>query len=449
MKEISPTSLKIYKSSFSKDKTNEIAQRAVIVNGIYNSTRNYEAVNLDQNQWSYEIDAGDIHDQARSGRCWLYAALVLAEVKMAKKLKISSLKLSKSYLNFYDKLEMCNSFYQSIIDSRNEELFSKKVQNILSTKQYDGGYWHEAANLIEKYGVVPESAMTETRDTKLSSSLNSILDEKLSNDAKKIRDSKNPQELKEQLLDEVYKILAISYGLPPEKFVFDFSPEKNDKKSKNKDEKEKKKEDKNKKNLKTIHTTPLDFWKKYGFEINDFACLSFMLDYKKSNWETFYEEDGVDSMYDKKYQFATTKMSNEIKQSIIKQLKNGEPVWFSWDVEKQFSGKLGILDSELWKYNDLYDLKLNLDKESRGFYHDISNSLHATAIVGYREEKGKITHWKVKNSWGKDHGQSGFISMNDNYLDNYILDAVVRKKYLPENVQDIFNTKPTVIRYWD
>ena len=222
MKEISKSSLKKYKSSFYDDKNNQIAQRAVISNGIYQSTRDYSAVNLDQNQWSYEIDAGDIHSQEQSGRCWLYAALVLAETKMAKNLKVANLKLSKSYLYFYDKLEMANSFYQNIIDTRDKDLHSKDVQHILRVKQYDGGYWHEAANLIEKYGVVPESAMTETQDTKNSGSLNSILNEKLSIDAQKLRDSKKPEELKEQLLTEIYKILAISYGQPPEDFTFDY-----------------------------------------------------------------------------------------------------------------------------------------------------------------------------------------------------------------------------------
>ncbi len=448
MKEISKSSLKKYKSSFYDDKNNQIAQRAVISNGIYQSTRDYSAVNLDQNQWSYEIDAGDIHSQEQSGRCWLYAALVLAETKMAKNLKVANLKLSKSYLYFYDKLEMANSFYQNIIDIRDKDLHSKDVQHILRVKQYDGGYWHEAANLIEKYGVVPESAMTETQDTKNSGSLNSILNEKLSIDAQKLRDSKKPEELKEQLLTEIYKILAISYGQPPEDFTFDYLPQEDkDKKDDDKKSKDSKK-DSNKKNLKTIKSTPLEFWQKYGVEISDFVSLNFMLDYKKSKWNTHYEENDVDSMYGKKYRFATIQISDSVKKSIVKQLKNNEPVWFSWDVEKQFSNKLGILDSNIWKYNELYGLNLSLDKESRGLYRDISNSLHATAIVGFREENGKITHWKVKNSWGKDRGQSGYISMNDNYLEDYVLDATIRKKYLPKAVQEIFDKQPEIITYW-
>ena len=93
-------------------------------------------------------------------------------------------------------------------------------------------------------------------------------------------------------------------------------------------------------------------------------------------------------------------------------------------------------------------MNLSLDKESRGLYRDISSSLHATAIVGFREENGKITHWKVKNSWGKDRGQSGYISMNDNYLEDYVLDATIRKKYLPKAVQEIFDKQPEIITYW-
>ncbi len=202
--------------------------------------------------------------------------------------------------------------------------------------------------------------------------------------------------------------------------------------------------------MQSIHSTPQDFWKKYGTNLREFVTIEFLLDHKKDQWNTFYETDSVDFMYGKPEQTATVKFSAEIEKAIKKQLKNDEPVWFSWDTGKQFSSKTGILDSEIWKYNDIYGQDEKLDKDLRGIYKDHSGAgFHATAIVGYREENGEITHWKVKNSWGKELGQDGYISMNANYLQDYVLDATVRKKYLPKSVREIFNQTPVVVRYWD
>lgn len=86
-------------------------------------------------------------------------------------------------------------------------------------------------------------------------------------------------------------------------------------------------------------------------------------------------------MYGKKYRFATIQISDSVKKSIVKQLKNNEPVWFSWDVEKQFSNKLGILDSNIWKYNELYGLNLSLDKESRGLYRTHQQFLYQQLLL--------------------------------------------------------------------
>jgi C1A family cysteine protease len=44
--------------------------------------------------------------------------------------------------------------------------------------------------------------------------------------------------------------------------------------------------------------------------------------------------------------------------------------------------------------------------------HDLN---HAVLLTGYSERKGDIPHWHLKNSWGKDWGEDGFmrIAMRD------------------------------------
>ena len=450
MKELTPKIIKTYKTAFEAQPQNKVLQRAINNNGIYAAARNPRIVHKNKNLWSYEIPTGEVRDQIKTGTCWLMAALVLAEKTVGENLKVENLKLSSSYLYFYDKLEMSNSFLQKIIDTSDEDLKSRHVQEILRTKQYDGGWWSEAAELIEKYGVVPESVMPATKDAENSSSINAILNEKLTLGAKKLRESKNPQELKVELMAEIYKILTLSFGTPPEEFNFDFIPKKDEDKKKSDKDKNADKKPKNAKDLQSVHSTPQDFWKKYGTNLRNFVTLDFLLDHKKDQWNTFYETDSVDFMYGKPEQTATVKFSAEIEKAIKKQIKNDEPVWFSWDTGKQFSSKTGVLDSDIWKYDDIYGQTERLDKDFRGIYRDHSGAgFHATAIVGYREENGAITHWKVKNSWGKELGQNGYISMSSNYLQDYVLGVIVRKKYLPKSVRDIFSKIPVIVRYWD
>lgn len=443
MKDITPTLTKQYLQKFQQQPQNTVLQRAVMANGIYLASRNSEIVTRDTNKWSYEIAAGTIREQKKTGTCWLMATLVLAEKVMSKKLKVDDLQLSKSYLYFYDKLELCNSFLQKIIDTKDKDLKSKHVQHILHEKQWDGGWWQEAALLMDKYGVVPESVMPDTEDTKDSQAINAILNEKLTLYAKKLRESTDPDALKDELMAELYKILALSFGTPPSKFTFDYIP---------RDDNAKKADKKptSKKNMKTIHATPLAFWQKHGADLTDFVTLEFRIDHKKDVWDTLYETDSVDFMYGHPEQIATTRFSPNIEKAIKKQIEHDEPVWFVWDVGKQFSNKLGILDAELWKYDDIYEHDETLTAEERGLYQDDSNiGTHATAIIGFREENGRVTHWKVKNSWGKERGQDGYISMHANYLETYVLNATIRLNYLPKRIRDIFETEPVTVRYWE
>lgn len=446
MKDIAYKSLKKFKNEFESDKQNKILQRSVIANGIYLSSRNPDAVNLDEINWTHEVKTGEISNQKNSGRCWIFAALVFAENQIAKKLKIDSIKLSKNYLYFYDKLEMTNSFYQNIIDTKDKDLSSRHVQEILKRKQYDAGTWVEAASLVEKYGVIPDFIMPETADSENSNQINTILNEKLAFDAKKIRSSNDPQKLKEKLLAENYKILALSFGTPPENFIFEYQP-KNEKSSKN-DKTDTKKAKKEK--VEIIKSSPLEFWQKFGGKINDFETLEFRTDYKRQEMNKLYEEIDLDPIYGSPYISANVRFSDEIISSIKKQLNKDEPVYFGWDYGKQFSSKLGIVNSELWKYQELYGINFKLGDTDRGLYRDSSGQGgHATSIVGYHEEDDRITHFKVKNSWGTDSGKNGFIIMSPNYLNDYCTSLIIRKKYLPKEIREIFDQKPEKICYWD
>lgn len=445
MKQVNLEDIKSYRNKFEKNTQQKVVQRAVVNNGIGHSSLDNNIVQSNVDVFSIEIDAGEIHDQENSGRCWLFAAQVLLEPVIAKKLKVKKIKLSKNYTYFYDKFEMCNAFYQKIIDTKDLLLTDKKVQYILRHPQGDGGWWNEAVNLIEKYGVVPDVIMPETHTSKRSNWLNSVLNEKLRADVHEIRNSKNPQEVKANKLAEIYEILAIALGTPPEKFTYEFMPNEDDDKKEDKTDKQD-----HIKDIKRITATPQEFHNKYGAKLDDFFDINFIGDYKKTEFDKVYEEELSDLMYGKNKIFVLTRISDDIKESMVKQLQNNEPIWFWWDVTKQFSTKKGVIDAELFKYKELFGQEWNIKYEDKGLLKDSNSNLHATAITGVHLENNKPVRWKVKNSWGsKDQAKDGWVVMNDNYLDHYILGVTLRKKYLSSRMKKMVEQKPIKVSYWD
>lgn len=452
MKEITIPYINKLRSTFESDKNNKVRQRAAVNNGLGHAVRDSEVVIANPNIFTIELDnLGDIHDQKCPGRCWLFAALVIAEKRLAEILKVPSIKLSKTYTYFFDIFERVNSFYEHVIETAGLPLTNKKVQFVFCNKHMEGGYdFAQAERLIKKYGVVPEAAMPDTENSAHSEVMQFALGEKLIADAKKLRDAKRTDRanLKTKMLAETYDFLAINLGTPPQEFIFHYRPKDkgDDKKSPNKNDK------KDKPAPRTIKTSPKDFVQKYLALPDDFVYLELFNSYKTPDWDKLYEAELIDPMFGYNFILATTRMTAEIKKAMVKQLKDGDPIWFAWDFGRQYSGKTGILDAELLKYNEFFDMEFSVDTDNRGLYADDHGQGHATAIVGvHLDENGNPIRWKVKNSHGKnrDGGVDGWVVMNDNYVDRWLYGIELRKKHLPIKIQKIFNQKPTLVKYWE
>ena len=138
----------------------------------------------------------------------------------------------------------------------------------------------------------------------------------------------------------------------------------------------------------------------------------------------------------------------ELKKAAIKSIKNDEAVWFGCDVGKMFNRNLGIMDMDLYDYENLLNSKFKMNKATRLEYGD-SLMTHAMLFTGVDIKANKPQKWRVENSWGDKNGDKGYYLMSDNWFDEYNYEVVVDKKYLSSKILSIFNLEPKKLDPWD
>ena len=116
-------------------------------------------------------------NQKSSGRCWIFAALnMLRRDLMSKKKLPPNFQFSQSYMFFWDKLERMNYNLKLVKKWRSsgKDIKSREVQHILKEPFGDGGQWVMFANLVNKYGVVPQDAYPESTHSSASTGVNLV-----------------------------------------------------------------------------------------------------------------------------------------------------------------------------------------------------------------------------------------------------------------------------------
>ena len=136
---------------------------------------------------------------------------------------------------------------------------------------------------------------------------------------------------------------------------------------------------------------------------------------------------------------------DDIEQLAISSLKDGRKMYSSYDVGKFLDRKRGYADTENFDYGSLFGTTFGMDKAQRIETFD-SGSTHAMTLTAVNTDaNGKANKWKVENSWGASWGQQGCLIMTDRWFREYMFRLVVDKKYVPENLQKMFEQKPLMV----
>lgn len=432
---ISSDQLARLRQSFGNTPTDRALRNAVSQTDLNTLATNADNTTPTDMSFTYRVPSKGITNQKSSGRCWLFTGLNVLRAQMMDTHKMPKLELSQNYNFFYDQLEKANLFLQSVIDTHDLDMSDKKVEFLFKTPISDGGQYTGVSDIIMKYGVVPAEVWPETYSSNNTSQMRRLLSLRLREDGLKLRrmladgaSVKQAEQEKEEMLKGVYRILALTLGVPPTQFEWtrrDAAGNFIDRKT----------------------YTPQQFYKEFsGADLKkDYVML--MNDPTRPYYK-LYEIDLDRHVYDGRNWTYVNLPVDVIKAAAIESLKDGKMMYFSCDVGQSFDRKRGLLDLDNYAYGDLLGTEFTMDKADR-IRTFASASSHAMTLVAVDvDADGVPRRWMVENSWGPGVND-GHLIMTDRWFDEYMFRLVVDKKYLPESVLKVLKQKPEVLPAWD
>ena len=422
------------RGSFEMDAHTRAMYNSITNTDISTLALNRDIVRSHNELFSHKIKTKGITNQKSSGRCWLFAGLNVLRPIAIEKYNLKEFELSQNYSMFWDKLEKANCFLENIIEFRKRELMDREMEFILRNPIPDGGYWENVVNLVEKYGVVPKGIMPETNSSGSTRSMNKLIGRKLRADAARLREmAKNKKSVKKlraektKMLSEVYKMLAMNLGEPPEQFEWRF-------------------EDANSVVSEAKTYTPKEFYDEFvGVDVREYVDI---FNDPSKEYGKHYSinltrniRDGDDN------HFANVEI-DVLKEIAVKAVLDDEPVWFACDVGKDQNRDHGIMAMGMYDYDSIYGVDMAMTKAQRSLFRE-SVPNHAMVFVGVDMRDDKPVKWLVENSWGKDKGSDGMWTLYDTWFDTNVYSVMVKKKYVPERVLKIFEQPAKKLPPWD
>lgn len=397
--------------------------------------------------FTYQVKTRSLTNQKKSGRCWMFTGLNMlrAQVIAANNLP-DTFTFSQTYLYFYDMLEKSNMFLQGIIDTADLPFSDRKVSWIFGNFQ-DGGQFTGVVDLITKYGLVPQEIMPETNASSNSAEMRGRIHSKLREYGLELRRTYNAateglsgkkaenakkkalasmQARKAEMLKDVWRILSLCLGTPPEEFNWSQYTPKG-------------------KLVSSATFTPKSFFERYvGKDMLSGYIL--VMNNPTLEFGKVYEVDMSRHVYEGENWIYVNLPMDRIKEIAIASLRDKVPLYYSCDVRK-FNLK-GYSDPGNFDYESLFGVSFGMDKAARIATKE-SLSTHAMNLIGVDIKDGKSVKWLVENSWGIKSGHKGNLVLSDEWFDEYTFRLAAKKEYVPADILAMLDQKPIMCPRWD
>lgn len=434
MQGISKEKIKVYNDKFYSNCQNQIMSNVLANNEMINTIKLSERKPLNRHEFAIDIQTMKACNQKNTGRCWIFAALNVLREIVAKKCDIKEFELSQSYVAFYDKLEKINYKLENIIELCDRDYDDRTLSHILSEGIQDGGQWDMFVNVVKKYGIVPKSAFDETYQSSNTRQMNYVIATKIrqfASVASKLYKENKKEEirvLKEEVLEQLYLFLCMNYGVPVEKFDFEYV-------------------DKGGNYHLEEDFTPLSFFEKFiGNSLDDYVSI-INAPTEDKPFNKMFTVKYVGNVIDgKEIEYLNLEI-NEFKELCLKQLRDREVVWFGSDCGKYGDG-FGVWDDKMFDYKNTFGIDINIEKGEMLKYKSSAMD-HAMVITGVSFKNNLPSKWKIENSWGTEKGNNGYYLMSDSWFDKFVYQAVINKKYLSDKQLEYLKQEKIALQPWD
>lgn len=379
-------------------------------------------------------------NQGMSGRCWMFAGLNIFRHGLINALDLDTFEFSETYLFFWDKLERSNCFLEYFIENfpkTDSKEFDWRMEHCLT----DGGFWMDFAQLVDKYGVVPISAMPETYQSDWSEDMNVAIQNRLKAKvsefyALKDRDARKLREMKEETLQQVYNILVKYLGEPPKKFSWFF-----------------KREDLESPANAIADMTPDKFREMVIQESSLTEDFVVLCNIPNKKYYKMYEISDTCQIQGGKNTIVLNVPSHELRKYTKKSVLSNIPVWFACDVYKGFHPLYSALNDKLTDDSLLFGEYGKGFTKKRKIEFRVLEGTHAMCFVGVNIDKsGNPEEWQVENSWGyydnETPGLDGFLSMSDQWFEDNVTQVVIHKKLLTRSLGKMITQTPISVKPW-
>ena len=350
-----------------------------------------------------------IQNQAESGRCWYFAT---ANVLRGDQV------FSVVYPYYWDLLEKANLFLVNVWNHRKEAVDSRYNEKLFSRPLWDGGHFMNAVHLIEKYGIVPSSAMPETAVSQNSAPLLQELRTLLRSYGIRMRATTDPERLRAEALEDVRRVLSMALGNPPKTFVHEG---------------------------KTY--TPASYRDAYVEPGLSGRYVMLMNDPRRPYHRMFRVEGSRSATDDAEWTFLNLPCE-ELEAIALASLRAGDRFYFTCDTNRDALPENGVYDSRLFPSDEQLGVHSSMTKAERFDSRDVT-STHAMAMCGVKMEGNGVLYWVAENSFGLGRGADGYIQMDRDWLRTYLFRMAVDRRYLSEEQLQQTGLTPESIPYWN
>ncbi|MDO4613929.1 MAG: C1 family peptidase [Actinomycetaceae bacterium] len=426
-----------FRSRYDADPVRRALEGPIGVVGLAKASRRADVVRRHTFEFSVTVPAGEITNQKKSGRCWIFASCTSLRAALMERYETKDFRLAPSYVFFYDKIEKANTFLDHIEDTLDAADDDRVVRAALDSVVSDGGDWDYFVSLVKKWGIVPYQAMPDTENStdshRMVEQMNSHLRHAAALMRRAHREGRVAQipAIREEALYAVYGIARACLGTPPSEFTYGY---------RDKDD--------------TYHRigpmTPRAFVTDVlGEDVLDSRVVIGYDPRPAHPVHRLLRVPHNKSVAEGRALSALTVTLEEMKAAVIAQLRSGQAVYFGCDVDRDTDRELGIMDPQLFDWQTMLPALASISDAERVAVGEVVPT-HAMAFTGVDlDEQERPVNWRVENSWGEDSGRKGVYSMSDGWFDRHMVTCVVDKRHLSEEILAGLAAEPIDLEPWD